>query len=117
MLCSLSCNHTGQFWNVPIEITNYTGPIFNDPETARYQITVTHPDFSGTRSFTGLLSDVNWEFQRTPCFYAGNQQGGPIYEVEEPNDSVIEGEYDSYRVNGPFETDYVFSRFDSNQCR
>lgn len=106
----------GQFWNVPINIVNYTGPIIDDIETDRYEVTVTHPDFSGTRRFTALLSDVNWEFQTTPCFYAGNQQGGPIAEVEDPNDSVIEGDYADYRVNGPFETDYAFSRFDSSQC-
>ena len=94
----------------------YTGPIINDPETNRYEITVTHPDFSGERRFTGLLYNVNWEFERTPCFYAGNVQGGPIYEVEDPNDSVIEGEYKDYIVGGAFETEYTYDRFDSLQC-
>lgn len=106
----------GQFWNVPIELAEYTGPILNDTETNRFEISVTHPDFSGTRRFTGLLLDVNWEFQKTPCFFVGNQQGGPIYEVEDPNDSVIEGGYEDYRVGGVFEPDYKYNRFDSSRC-
>ena len=59
------------------------------------------------RRFTGLLLSVNWEFQKTPCFYVGNQQGGPIYEVEDPNDSVIECRYEDYRVGGAFETELM----------
>lgn len=95
----------------------YTGPTINDGEgIERYVITVTHPDASRDRSFTGILYQYNWEFERSPCFYVGNQQGGPIYEVEEPNDSVIEGDYEDYRVGGLFETEYKYTRFENNLC-
>jgi hypothetical protein len=82
----------------------------------RYSVTVSHPDAERERTFTAILYDFNWEFGRQPCFYAGNQQGGPIAEVLDPNDSVIEGEYFDYETDGLFATDYKFSRFDEYQC-
>ena len=102
---------------MPVEVSKFTGQI-NDTETnyERYEISVTHPDFKGVRRFTGLLLNVNWEFQKTPCFYVGNQQGGSIYEVEDPNDSVIEGGYEDYRVGGAFETEFKYNRFDDSRC-
>ena len=82
----------------------------------RYSITVTHPDASRERTFTALLYQFNWEFAPQPCFYAGNQQGGPIAEVMEPNDSVIEGEYFEYQTGGLFSTSFKYNRFEENQC-
>ena len=123
---SLSLSHThtqctipGQFWNVPIEVANFDGQVDSsdvlDLEN-RYSVTVIHPDAERERTFTAILYQFNWEFGRQPCFYAGNQQGGPIAEVLEPNDSVIEGEYFDYETNELFATDYKFSRFDEYQC-
>ena len=83
--------------------------------SSRFTITVDHPD-APSRVFSGLLQDINWEFQEGPCFYVGNQQGGTIYEVEEPNDSVIEGSYEDYRVGSPFETAFTFNRFEESRC-
>ena len=51
------------------------------------------------RSFTGLYYDLTWEFEDGPCLYAGNRQAGPIYEIVEPNDPVIEGRYGEYVVD------------------
>lgn len=82
----------------------------------RYSITVTHPDASRERRFTAILYQFNWEFAKQPCFYAGNQQGGPIAEVMEPNDSVIEGEYSDYQMDGMFATEYKFNHFEEDQC-
>ena len=45
-----------------------------------------------------------------------DQQGGPIAEVLDPNDSVIEGEYFDYETEGLFATSYKFSRFEEQQC-
>ena len=77
---------------------------------------MTHPDATRQRTFTAILYDFNWEFAKQPCFYAGDQQGGPIAEVVEPNDSVIEGEYFDYQTNGIFASGYKFSRCEENQC-
>ena len=95
-------------------MSEFTGSFADgvDPEE-RYVINVTHPD-AEPRVFTGLLHDQTWELKPGLCLYAGNQQGGPIYEVPDPNDSVIEGEYPDYEVQGPFDTVFAFSRF--NRC-
>ena len=50
------------------------------------------------------------------CLYAGNRQGGTIQEVEDPNDSVIEGIYTDYIMNDEFTTDFKFSHFDESIC-
>ena len=115
LVCFLS--YTGQLWNIPIQVSAFEGSFREgvEPEN-RYVINVTHPASENPRAFTGLLYDITWEFEKGPCFYVGNQQGGPIYEVEDPNDSVIEGTYENYRVGGAFETEYFFSQFDSNRC-
>ena len=81
----------------------------------RYIIQVSHPS-STPRVFTGLLFPVTWEQQMSYCLYAGNRQGGTIQEVEDPNDSVIEGIYTDYIMNGEFTTDFKFSHFDESIC-
>ena len=50
------------------------------------------------------------------CFYVGNRQGGTIREVEDPNDSVIEGSYADYMTAGDFSTEFTFSHFDEDRC-
>ena len=78
-------------------------------------MTVSHP-LSSPRSFTGVLYDLTWEFESKQCLYVGNRQGGPIGEVDDENDSVIEGSYQDYRTGGPFDTDFVYSHFDKSKC-
>ena len=99
-------------------VSEFNGVLKEESEyelSSRFTITVDHPD-APIRVFSGFLQPVTWEFQRSPCFYVGDQQGGPIYEVEEPNDSVIEGNYEDYRVSGPFETEFTFNRFEEGRC-
>lgn len=107
----------GQFWNVPIQVSAFTGTLFDlaDARDDRYTVAVRHPSCP-QRTFTAILLSVDWEFNRKPCFYAGNQQGGAIYEVEEPNDSVIEGDFEEYRVSGAFDVGFRFSRFNDALC-
>ena len=106
----------GQFWNIPITVAPYNGP-YKDPSEKglRYVIQVSHPD-SDTRVFTGLMSGTTWEHQNTPCFYAGNNQAGKIVEIDDPNDSVIEGDVMNYRVSSAFGTAFKFTHFDSSRC-
>ena len=65
------------------------------------------------RSFVGFLYDRTWNFEEFPCIYAGNSQGGPIYEVAdgEPNDSLIEGTIEDYSI-----TNFVYDHFDDSRC-
>ena len=50
------------------------------------------------------------------CLYAGNQNGGTVFEIADPHDSLIEGEYNDYRIGGPFSTEFTFTQFDETQC-
>ena len=57
-----------------------------------------------------------WDARSIPCFYAGSSQGGPLAEFESPRDSVIEGRYSDYQVNGFHDTNFAYSRFDDQLC-
>ena len=59
---------------------------------------------------------MTWEFEKRPCIYVGNSQAGPIVEVDDPNDSVIEGEYTEYEVESMFATDFTYSHFNNDLC-
>ena len=106
----------GQFWNVPVDVSIYTGPLRAGSSKAysRYTISVAHP-LSPARSFTGIKYNYTWEFDEGVCLYAGNRQAGPIYEVESPNDPVIEGSYTNYIMSDAFATDFAYTRF-SPKC-
>lgn len=73
---------------------------------------------SPSRSFLGLFYTQKWDNSAGPCLYAGNAQGGPSYEVKDPNDSVIEGDYFDYLIpsGNMFETEYKFAQFDEERC-
>lgn len=117
MLTNESTTHTrtGQFWNIPIDVALYSGPAADLEAGQRYTIQVSHPE-SDPRIFTGLLAPHTWENSRSNCFYVGNRQGGTIQEVEDPNDSVIEGRYMDYQTSGAFSTSFTFSHFDEDRC-
>ncbi len=51
------------------------------------------------------------------CLYAGNSQGGTIAELVSPNDPVLEGAYTDYIVEDAFDSAFLFSQFDDEQCR
>lgn len=115
----INFSHAGQFWNVPVRVTAYTGNVKSGaPDGERYVINITRPGSTRMASFTGFFYDLNWEFEKQPCLYVGNRQGGPLYEIEKPNDRVIEGSsYKNYIVPGLFnENDYLFGRFDNSRC-
>ena len=47
----------------------------------------------------------------------GGRQGGPIYEITNPNDGVIEDMYTDYRVDSAFsEEGYSFGLFNEERC-
>ena len=80
-------------------------------------MTTTGSDPAEPRSFTGWLYDLTWEFHDGPCLYVGNRQAGPIYEVRNPNDNIIEETYREYRVDSAFsEEGYDFGIFMEERC-
>ena len=64
----------------------------------------------------GELYSLTWQQKETGCYYAGHSQGGPVHNIDEPTDSVIQGNYTEYRVGGLFETDFTYTRFNEDVC-
>ena len=84
-----------------------------------YVVTV-DPESSPARSFLGHFYYQKWDRTREPCLYVGNAQAGPSFEVPDPNDSVIEGYYRDYILQGEdenlFATGYTYSQFEEERC-
>ena len=97
-----------------MDIARYTGPVRGTPHD-RYVISFTRPISNQATQFTGWQYPFTWEGKRKPCLYVGNRQAGPDDEVEDLNDSVIEGVYTEYEVAGSYETDFKYSEF-GNRC-
>ena len=59
-----------------------------------------------------------WDLSNKDCLYAGNIQGGRLGDIRDPNvgDSVIEGDYMQYAVEGMFASDFTYSQFVADQC-
>ncbi|XP_064388126.1 uncharacterized protein LOC135336294 [Halichondria panicea] len=105
----------GQFWNIPILVEPFTGFIRSSASIDNlYQVTIEHPN--ERREFTAWLYPLTWEYRREYCLYTGNQQAGPVYEVESPNDPVIEGTYADYIVDTAYGTDFAFTHFNERRC-
>ena len=80
-----------------------------------FTVTVRYPG-SNERRFVALRSSVTWEFEKKPCLYVGNSQAGPLGEVVDPNDSVIEGTYKDYIVESIFSPNFKFAHIDDENC-
>ena len=74
---------------------------------------INHPN-SSVRHVPVLSGHAWFGRGRTSCLYAGDTQGGHVYEVESPNDSLIEGSYKDYIVSSIFANDFKFDRFRHN---
>lgn len=102
-----------QFWNVPVELQQYNGSV---PDDLNYYVVKVTPADGDVREFVGHLYDVSWDFTPIPCIYAGNRNAGPVYEFDDPNDSVIEGNYTEYEVNSLFDTQFTYRQFEDSRC-
>lgn len=113
-------NHaiTGQFWNIPVDINHFTGLDRNDnPAPDRYVVNITSSFTGENRHYTGRLYELTWSFDNGPCLYVGNRQAGPSYQVRDPNDPVIEGDYVKYSVPDMFSEDgFMFGLFQEDNC-
>ena len=107
-----------QFWGIKIDVVPYNGTDDDGVNVQNhYIVTVDHPD-APERKFIGSMYFLTWEFEETPCIYAGNGQGGPLAEFSttSTNDPVIQGEYTDYSVTRPFEVDFVYAIEDEGSC-
>ena len=71
-----------------------------------------HPSY---RHFPALFYHLVWDLSDDGCYYVGNSQGGPE-RSRDPMNSVIEGSYSQYIVDGLFDTEFEYERFDENAC-
>ena len=102
----------GQFWNIPINVTQYNGSFVYDVESPEKYYTVeVHYPMSPVRSFVGYMFDVTWEWKHKHCVYAGDRQGGPAGEVAKDG-SVIQGTYEDYVISDRFETQFKYGVFE-----
>jgi len=106
--------YAGQFWNIPIDVVRYNQSIDGAVRSDTYTITVNYPN--QRRQFVGFLYPLTWELDFRQCLYVGNKQGGPIGEVNDPNDPVLQGEYQDYEVDNIFGTAFQYSHFDDSRC-
>ena len=107
----------GQFWNIPIDVEMYTGPLSDgSSRDDTYILTVNYPN-SPLRRFLAYLHPRTWDKRKDEyCLYAGSTQGGRIFELKSPNDPVIEGRYSEYIVAGPYNTEFVYTHFEVSEC-
>ena len=106
---------SGQFWNVPIGVEPYIGPFGAkevDKDDDVYLVTVSYPG-SQNRTFVAELHRRAW-VERIPCLYAGNSMAGPIAEVPQYKDNVIDGALDSYSVKDLFSPEFEHSKYKSS---
>ena len=66
-------------------------------------------------AFTPFFYIQTWD-NRKRCLYAGNQNGGTVYEVVDDHDTLIEGVYKQYIMESAFSTEFEFSQFNETQC-
>ena len=116
---ALTC--TGQFWNVPVSIHKYT--YMGDEELyldidQLYVVTVTNPNTGSTRRFIAEFGGQVWDLSNKDCLYAGNIQGGRLGDIDDASvsDSVVEGRYSQYIVDGLFDHDFDYFRFNAEIC-
>ena len=91
---------------------------FGDAAADRYVVELPPRDNTQTsRTLTGYLYPLASDFSPNPCLYVGNRQAGPIHEVIDPNDPIIETIYKNYIVPSAFdETDFPFAMFNEGRC-
>ena len=80
------------------------------PDIELYQ-----PDHSSYRHFPTFFYHLVWDLSEDGCYYVGNSQGGPE-RSRDPINSVIEGTYPQYIVDGLFDTEFVYEQFDEGTC-
>lgn len=99
-------------------MTKYNGLLKDGSAPSNTYIVELRPPNKQIRQFLAFLSPYAWDFSHQTCLYAGDSNAGASYELESPNDSVIEGYFTDYIMDDAFDTSYQFSEFDeSSVCQ
>ena len=67
------------------------------------------------RNFPAIFYPLVWDRSATGCYYAGDSQGGPETS-RNPINSVIEGHYSHYTMDGLFDTEFRYGQFEDSSC-
>jgi collagen type VI alpha len=105
----------GQFWNIQISTSEFVGQLRNGDSVDDLVMVTLTPSQSPARRFPAWQETKTWD-NRMTCLYAGNQNGGTIYEVADDHDTLIQGVYKDYITDSAFSTNFRFSQFNSTQC-
>ncbi len=83
-----------------------------------YVVRVTHPSTGSTRRFIAEFGRKIWDLSNKDCLYAGNIQGGRLGDIDDDSvsDSVVEGRYNQYIVDGLFDHDFEYLHFNAENC-
>ena len=95
----------GQFWNIPISVDDVDSDGSPDIQ----------PGHSSYRHFPALFYHLVWDLSEDGCYYVGNSQGGSE-RSHDPINSVTEGSYPQYIVDGLFDTEFAYERFEESAC-
>jgi len=108
---------SGQFWNVPVSVRNFTETFTtNDSRVTPYIVAVDYPQ-TPRREFVAELFHRTWDKSLKPCLYAGDGQGGQVFDQTlTPNDPVIAGIYLDYEVSDLFASDFEFNKLLPGIC-
>lgn len=97
-------------------VRNYTGePLTADNRVTPYIVRVDHQD-DPPREFVAELFQRTWEKSMKPCLYAGDGQGGRLFEPVTPNDPVIAGTFRDYAVSDLFGSDFIYNKLQQRNC-
>ena len=86
-------------------------PLPSNPEDF-YQLSLGSD--AAKREFLAEVFRRTWDKREIECLYAGNAQGGSsgiVVGADGPDDSVIEGTYKEYQVDGVFATAWKYAQF------
>ena len=97
---------TGQFWNIPITIT--------EGDDGPY-VVIYSPGADNYRRIPALGYSLTWDHSRKLCYYVGNSQGGPERSHNQV-ESVIQGYQSQYETAGLFATLFYYGVFDEAVC-
>jgi collagen type VI alpha len=73
-------------------------------------------DGSLLKRVPAILRSRTWGAEDVPCLYAGDSEGGRMYEVSSPNDPLIDGSYKDYITSSLFSPDFKYNQFNDKLC-
>lgn len=112
----------GQFWNATVQLQKHNGDFELRNRNQNPQDFVVlkflNQDGSIRKTVGGIMGSRPWESTEESCVYAGDSEGGQMYEILKPNVSLLDGSYEDYIVEDLFGTEFKFSQFlrDAGSC-